>query len=143
MKARLEKNSAPHSSVGKKKCFTIVDNANLNLLDKLQKKHLYQAYLPVRYGKPTVLKRSAKKSMCRPRRLSALSKKFPRRNRPKVGPFWAVGMYPWVHYTLGGIAIDEEARALDNDSRPIAGLYAAGQIIRKRSRTKPTRRQRT
>ena len=31
-----------------------------------------------------------------------------------------------VTYTMGGISIDGDSRALDRDDRPIPGLYAAG-----------------
>lgn len=113
---------------GKKKCFTIVDNANLNLLDKLQKKHLYQAYFAGQVWKADSIEALCEEINVPSEAVKRSLEEVPAQNRPKVGPFWAVGMYPWVHYTLGGIAIDEEARALDNDSRPIAGLYAAGQI---------------
>jgi FAD-dependent fumarate reductase len=44
-----------------------------------------------------------------------------------------VGLYiarvsPAIHYTMGGIAIDEEARVLDRDGVAIPGLYAAGEV---------------
>jgi predicted oxidoreductase len=31
-----------------------------------------------------------------------------------------------VTHTLGGLRVDERARVLDTDGRPVAGLYAAG-----------------
>lgn len=44
-----------------------------------------------------------------------------------------VGLYvarvsPAIHYTMGGVAIDEEARVLDRDGLAIPGLYAAGEV---------------
>lgn len=41
-------------------------------------------------------------------------------------PFHAIKLAPGLTYTMGGIAIDGEARALDAAGRPISGLYAAG-----------------
>ncbi|KAJ6624373.1 Flavocytochrome c [Mycena sp. CBHHK59/15] len=36
---------------------------------------------------------------------------------------------PVVHYTMGGIIVDAHARVLDDTSAPIAGLFAAGEVI--------------
>ena len=32
-------------------------------------------------------------------------------------------------FTFGGLKVDSKARVLDRDGEPIAGLYAAGEII--------------
>lgn len=42
-------------------------------------------------------------------------------------PFYAVEVGPAVHHTMGGIAIDVDARALDRAGVPIPGLFAAGE----------------
>lgn len=42
-------------------------------------------------------------------------------------PFYAAKVLMSVHYTMGGIAIDEFARALDEEGKPVPGLYAAGE----------------
>lgn len=44
------------------------------------------------------------------------------------GPFFAYPRKPAVHHTMGGVNIDEGARALDKDGKPIPGLYCAGEI---------------
>lgn len=44
----------------------------------------------------------------------------------KGAPFHAVKLCAGITYTMGGIAIDAEARALDVSNDPIPGLYAAG-----------------
>jgi succinate dehydrogenase/fumarate reductase flavoprotein subunit len=44
----------------------------------------------------------------------------------KDGPFYAIKMVIGDLGTYAGIKTDENARALDADGRPIAGLYAAG-----------------
>ena len=44
------------------------------------------------------------------------------------GPFYAVQLYPLTRKSMGGVAIDLSARVLDDKQRPIAGLYAAGEL---------------
>ena len=41
-------------------------------------------------------------------------------------PFRAIRAVAGITYSMGGIAIDREARALDGQARPIPGLFAAG-----------------
>lgn len=43
-----------------------------------------------------------------------------------VAPFYAVPVCSGITYTMGGLRIDEHARVLRADGRPIVGLYAAG-----------------
>ena len=47
---------------------------------------------------------------------------------PKLAepPFVAVRVYAAVTHTIGGLRIDERARVLDEEGRPVAGLLAAG-----------------
>jgi predicted oxidoreductase len=49
---------------------------------------------------------------------------------PKVDspPFYAAQFFPLTRKSMGGIAIDLSARALDKRGKPIAGLYAAGEV---------------
>ncbi|MEZ0605414.1 FAD-dependent oxidoreductase [Paraburkholderia sp. IW21] len=42
------------------------------------------------------------------------------------GPFYAVKLLPGSLGTFAGLATDAAARVLDNESRPVAGLYAVG-----------------
>ena len=44
----------------------------------------------------------------------------------RQGPFHAVEVCAGITYTMGGIATDAQARVLDANDQPIAGLYAAG-----------------
>ena len=44
------------------------------------------------------------------------------------GPFFAYPRVPATHHTMGGVRIDEYARALRADGTPVPGLYAAGEI---------------
>jgi succinate dehydrogenase/fumarate reductase flavoprotein subunit len=43
-------------------------------------------------------------------------------------PFAAVRLCPRVYYTYGGIAVDVDGHALDEDGQIIPGLYAAGSV---------------
>ncbi|MDC7235332.1 MAG: flavocytochrome c [Spirochaetales bacterium] len=42
-------------------------------------------------------------------------------------PFFAIRVTPGIHYCMGGLAIDEQARVLDINGTPLSGLYAAGE----------------
>lgn len=37
-------------------------------------------------------------------------------------------MTPVLHYTMGGLEIDAESRVIDGNGKPIAGLFAAGEV---------------
>jgi flavocytochrome c len=43
-------------------------------------------------------------------------------------PFYAIRLWPKVHYTPGGVGIDSKARVIDLQGRPIPGLFAAGEV---------------
>lgn len=45
------------------------------------------------------------------------------------GPFYAVPLTPGVMDTLGGIEIDSIGRVINENEKPIPGLYAAGEVI--------------
>lgn len=42
--------------------------------------------------------------------------------------FHVAHMTPVLHYTMGGLEIDPESRVLDTTGKPIAGLFAAGEV---------------
>ena len=44
-------------------------------------------------------------------------------------PFEAFAVTCGVTFTFGGLRIDTEGRVLDNDLKPISGLYAAGELV--------------
>lgn len=47
----------------------------------------------------------------------------------KQAPFYAVRVWPKVHYCMGGVAINDKAEVLSvRDLKPIPGLYAAGEV---------------
>lgn len=44
------------------------------------------------------------------------------------GPFYIQKVKPSIHHTMGGIVIDENARVINKDGKPIEGLFAAGEV---------------
>lgn len=44
------------------------------------------------------------------------------------GPYYMLEGVPSVHYTMGGVAISEDAEVLDKEGNAIPGLYAAGEV---------------
>jgi flavocytochrome c len=43
-------------------------------------------------------------------------------------PYFAIRLYPKVHYTPGGVHIDQRARVIDLHGNPIPRLFAAGEV---------------
>ena len=43
-------------------------------------------------------------------------------------PYYAMRHWPKVHYTMGGVRIDTDARVIGAEERPIGGLFAAGEV---------------
>ena len=46
-----------------------------------------------------------------------------------AGPVYSIHIAPAVNYTMGGIAINPATQVLNQDERPIAGLFAAGEVV--------------
>lgn len=44
------------------------------------------------------------------------------------GPYFMFSCIVSVHHTMGGVEIDEQARVIDKEGKPIKGLYAAGEV---------------
>jgi flavocytochrome c len=43
-------------------------------------------------------------------------------------PYYAMRLWPKVHFTMGGLRIDEHARVIGIEGNVIQGLYAAGEV---------------
>ena len=43
-------------------------------------------------------------------------------------PYYAMRLWPKVHFTMGGIRIDADARVISIEGDVIEGLYAAGEV---------------
>lgn len=109
-------------------CYTIADNENVQLLDKMQLKNLYRSLFDGQVWKADTIEELASQTGLPLNNLKQSILEIPENIRPKNGPYWAVKINPWIHYTLGGIEINEKAQCLDSQSHPIEGLFAAGQI---------------
>ena len=44
-------------------------------------------------------------------------------------PYYAMRLWPKVHFTMGGLRINEKAQVVDFDGNVIKGLYAAGEVV--------------
>lgn len=56
---------------------------------------------------------------------------FRRADMPRAlatGPFYSIEITPAVHHTMGGVKIDTSARVISAAGKPIAGLWAAGEV---------------
>ncbi len=54
-----------------------------------------------------------------------------REERPRsiaTPPFYAVQFFPLSRKSMGGVRIDTSGRVVDKDEKPLAGLYAAGEL---------------
>lgn len=45
-----------------------------------------------------------------------------------VAPYYAVGVTPAIHHTMGGIKVDKDMHVLRSDGTAVPGLYAAGEV---------------
>ncbi|UUV99729.1 flavocytochrome c [Vagococcus luciliae] len=49
-------------------------------------------------------------------------------NELNKGPYYAIKIAPGIHYTMGGVKINDKTEVLNKDNQPITGLYAAGEV---------------
>ena len=45
-----------------------------------------------------------------------------------TGPFYAIEIKPGIHFTMGGVRINNRTQVMSPDKRPVAGLFAAGEV---------------
>jgi fumarate reductase flavoprotein subunit len=45
-----------------------------------------------------------------------------------AAPYYAVAVAPGIHHCMGGVRINADAQVLDADGKPLAGLFAAGEV---------------
>jgi succinate dehydrogenase/fumarate reductase flavoprotein subunit len=52
------------------------------------------------------------------------------KNAPKIQipPYYAMRLWPKVHFTMGGVGINARSEVLDRDGNPIPHLFAAGEV---------------
>lgn len=58
----------------------------------------------------------------------AFGKPLDAAQRIDAPPFYAIRLWPKVHYTPGGLGINKDAQVIDLDGRPIPHLFAAGEV---------------
>lgn len=44
-------------------------------------------------------------------------------------PFYAIRIAPGVHHTMGGVTINTHTGVLDENQQPLAGVFAAGEVV--------------
>jgi len=54
---------------------------------------------------------------------------FPDARPTATPPFYVARLWPKVHYCMGGLYADTQARVIGFDFRPLAGLYTAGELM--------------
>jgi hypothetical protein len=63
---------------------------------------------------------------------SGIDNEFGRNVKPlkkiETPPFYGIQFYPAVRKTLGGVKTNLKCQVLDRDLKPVAGLYAAGEL---------------
>ncbi|EHQ63626.1 fumarate reductase flavoprotein subunit [Paenibacillus dendritiformis C454] len=45
-----------------------------------------------------------------------------------AAPYYAIRIGPGIHYTMGGVRINTNTEVLDQNGKPIPGLFAAGEV---------------
>jgi flavocytochrome c len=55
-------------------------------------------------------------------------KTFPKPKPIETPPFYAAQFFPITRKSMGGVDVDQECRVLDTSGKPIAGLYAIGEV---------------
>jgi flavocytochrome c len=53
---------------------------------------------------------------------------FPDAKPNVTPPFYAARLWPRIHHTMGGLAINAKAQVIGFDLKPVPGLYAAGEV---------------
>jgi fumarate reductase flavoprotein subunit len=61
----------------------------------------------------------------------AKSLAVPRTGKPRIlrPPLYGLRVVPGITFTMGGIAINGHAQVLNQNDKPLAGLYAAGDAV--------------
>lgn len=120
-----------------KSCYCIIDNDGLETLDLLVRRDAIRAAetgdavkaqsleelasaldIPSETLIKTIEERNAEIASDKPQ-----SRRFP----IQKAPFWAARVGMRIHYTMGGLQINEKAQCL-KEGKPIPGLFAAGEI---------------
>ena len=134
-----------------RRCFTVFDKQGVEHLDPISQKGLYQALVadeafcadtpdelaqlmrvPVDRFKAE-LENYNKEALAEKKTGDKIPRRFNKCSR--VGctpltepPYWAYEVGLTVHYTPGGLSVNENGQVLRTDGKPIEGLWAAGEV---------------
>lgn len=134
-----------------RRCFTVFDKQGVDRLDPISQKGLYQALVADEAFSADSLEDLARMMRVPANRLEAEIERYnklsagPRSKSiaqgqgadkcSRVGctpllqaPYWAYEVGLTVHYTPGGLVVDENGRVMRVDGRPVQGLWAAGEV---------------
>lgn len=134
-----------------RRCFTVFDKQGVEHLDPISQKGLYQALVADEAFCADTLDELAQLMRVPADRFKAelenynkealaekkTGDKIPRRidKCSRVGctpltepPYWAYEVGLTVHYTPGGLSVNENGQVLRTDGKPIEGLWAAGEV---------------
>lgn len=124
-------------------CFPIIDQKGMDALPPGQRTNCEKALAAGEAYKADSLEELAKKMGVSPEELvktvneynefvrNKKDTKLGRKllvNEIKTAPFYAGRNSMSVHYTMGGVKINENAQVMGRDGKPIPGLYAAGEV---------------
>lgn len=126
------------------RCWAVFDAQGESRLDPVSKKGLYQALVadeafqadtPAALAKTLHINPTGLTKTIQTYNREAWGRTTPHGKCRRIGcspidhaPYWAYEVGLTIHYTAGGLAVDAQTRCLDNDLRPIPGLYAAGEV---------------
>lgn len=124
-------------------CFPIIDQKGMDALPPGQRSNCEKALKAGEAYEAPTLEELAKKMGVPPEELVKTVNEFnefvKNKKDPKLGrkllvntishpPFYAGRNSMSVHYTMGGVKINEKAQVVGRDGKPIKGLYAAGEV---------------
>lgn len=132
-----------------RRCFTVFDRQGVERLDPISQKGLYQALVADEALSAETLEELARQMRVP---INVFKKEIARYNRQALGgaknaprkdygkcsrvgctpliesPFWAYEVGLTVHYTPGGISVNESGEVMRIDGIPVPGLWAAGEV---------------
>lgn len=131
-----------------RRCFTVFDRQGVDRLDPISQKGLYQALVADEAFNADTLEELAHLMRVPSQRFEAEVKRYNNlsvqsplnasqgNNKcSRVGctpllkaPYWAYEVGLTVHYTPGGLVVNDRSEVLRNDGRPVPGLWAAGEV---------------
>ncbi len=128
-----------------RRCFTVFDKQGVAHLDPISQKGLYRALVADEaFNAPTLGELARLIGVPAERfekEVGAYNEEARRAARSTIGkctrvgctplekpPFWAYEVGLTVHYTPGGLVVNEKGEVIDTQGIPVPGLWAAGEV---------------